>query len=178
MTAVAPVQSNRPAIVEPQEPVVAPPVRQSPPPSSVIIGPASGTPPPFNDHKPDLVLTQPAAGKPRQGPLKESTVIMMQGLGLEEKEVMGRTVYQLPDSAIVRNPGSSKAVRTVTGERVNLHHLWGREPGALVELPESVHQCHSKDLHWMIFRSFRRDPVLDKGFNTYRKNYMKMRNSE
>jgi RHS repeat-associated protein len=178
MTNVTPVRSNRPAIVEPQEPVAAPPVRPATSSPSGIIGPGTGPLPSFNDHKPDLVITQPIPGKPRQGPLKENTIVMMTGLGLVEKEVMGRTVYQLPDSAIVRIPGSSKSIKTAAGERVNLHHLWGREPGALVELPESLHKCLSKDLHWMIVKSFRQDPQLDKAFNTYRKNYMKTRNSE
>jgi A nuclease of the HNH/ENDO VII superfamily with conserved LHH len=63
------------------------------------------------------------------------------------------------------------------GKQINLHHLLGQEKGPMVELTASTHQKYSKQLHGLIEdgRSFRNDPVLNKQYNDFRREWWKAR---
>jgi len=63
------------------------------------------------------------------------------------------------------------------GKQINLHHLLGQETGPLVELTSSTHQKFSRQLHGLIEdgRSFRNDPILNKQYNDFRRDWWKSR---
>lgn len=48
------------------------------------------------------------------------------------------------------------------GTRIELHHLIQKEPGSMVELPNSMHKEYDRILHGLAENggSFRNDPVL------------------
>lgn len=61
------------------------------------------------------------------------------------------------------------------GQSIQLHHVIGKEPGAMAEIPRSVHQKYSKQLHGIIEKSFRRNPTLNEMYNNYRQQYWRWR---
>jgi uncharacterized protein RhaS with RHS repeats len=65
----------------------------------------------------------------------------------------------------------------VDGKPINLHHVLGQEPGAMVEIKQSTHQRYHKQLHGLIEngRSFRNNPDLAKSYKNFRTNYWKER---
>ena len=60
---------------------------------------------------------------------------------------------------------------------IELHHLTQREPGAMVEIPASTHDKYSGILHGLVEngKSFRRNPVLNKQYNNFRRKYWRWR---
>jgi A nuclease of the HNH/ENDO VII superfamily with conserved LHH len=56
------------------------------------------------------------------------------------------------------------------GTKIELHHLIQREPGAMVELPSSMHKEYDRILHGLVENggSFRNDPVLKKQYSNFR----------
>ena len=66
------------------------------------------------------------------------------------------------------------------GSKVELHHLNQKEPGPIVELPESFHKKHTKRLHPLRKKgdSFRNDSDLKKAFDNFRRPYWKGRASK
>ena len=61
------------------------------------------------------------------------------------------------------------------GLPIELHHVTGREPGAMIELEATTHDKYSKQLHNLIISSFRRDLILNKQYKNFRYNYWKWR---
>lgn len=61
------------------------------------------------------------------------------------------------------------------GKPINLHHISGEEPGAMLEMQQSIHQKVSKNLHFFIDSSFRNDPDAKKHFEDFKKDYWKTR---
>lgn len=63
------------------------------------------------------------------------------------------------------------------GKPVTLHHLIQQEPGPVAEVRQSLHAAGHKILHGIIEdgTSFRRDPALKKGFESFRTRYWKNR---
>ena len=63
------------------------------------------------------------------------------------------------------------------GKPINLHHILGQEPGAMVELAQTTHQKYSKQLHGLIEdgQSFRNNPILAKSYKNFKANYWKER---
>jgi len=63
------------------------------------------------------------------------------------------------------------------GKQMNLHHILGQESGPMVELQASTHQQFSSQLHGLIEdgRSFRNDPMLNKQYNDFRREWWKSR---
>ena len=61
------------------------------------------------------------------------------------------------------------------GKQVNLHHLFGQEPGPMVEISATDHQVNHKVLHDFIENSFRNDETLERSYNRFRKRYWKER---
>ncbi|SDX45639.1 A nuclease of the HNH/ENDO VII superfamily with conserved LHH [Marininema mesophilum] len=59
------------------------------------------------------------------------------------------------------------------GKLINLHHLTQKEPGAMVEIEGTVHQKYTKVLHGLVDdgNSFRNNPVLEKQYDNFRKQY-------
>ena len=60
---------------------------------------------------------------------------------------------------------------------IELHHLTQNEPGAMVEIPASTHDKYSGILHGLVEngKSFRRNPVLNKQYNNFRRKYWRWR---
>ncbi|MBM6845409.1 hypothetical protein H6B08_15815 [Phocaeicola plebeius] len=65
----------------------------------------------------------------------------------------------------------------IDGKPINLHHILGQEPGAMVELTQTAHQKYSKQLHGLIEdgQSFRNNPILAKSYKNFKANYWKNR---
>lgn len=61
------------------------------------------------------------------------------------------------------------------GLQINLHHLFGKEPGAVAEIEATIHQRDSKILHSVVKDSFRNTPGLEDQFDAFRKAYWKLR---
>ncbi|EQB97953.1 HNH/ENDO VII family nuclease [Photorhabdus temperata] len=63
------------------------------------------------------------------------------------------------------------------GKQINLHHVIGQEPGPMVEIVASTHKKYHKPLHGLIEngKSFRRNGNLASQYDTFRKNYWKLR---
>jgi hypothetical protein len=57
------------------------------------------------------------------------------------------------------------------GKPVNLHHISGEEPGAMLEMQQSIHQKISKNLHFFIEKSFRNNKDADKHFNDFKNDH-------
>jgi hypothetical protein len=113
------------------------------------------------------------------------------------KEVNGRTVYQARDifdpakrsswqdpvtgqwkrGSNVQRMADGLAPIGRDGKSVNLHHLLQQEPGALAEVPSSL---HSKLPHKMrgAGESFRNDPVLKQQYEDFRGEYWRMRSQD
>jgi hypothetical protein len=66
------------------------------------------------------------------------------------------------------------------GSVFNLHHLIQKEPGPMVELPQSLHQEYTRVLHGLIENggSFRHSIELKKQYNNFRIKYWKWRANE
>jgi hypothetical protein len=117
-------------------------------------------------------------------------------------EVSGRRVYQNDDlfelgvpSRVDRRVHPSIRARIARGEtnldlmangnapvgrdgrQINLHHLLGIEPGAMVELLRTIHSTNQRVLHGLIIRgtSFRNDPLLNVQYNDFRSAYWQQR---
>ncbi|MEH0873518.1 HNH/ENDO VII family nuclease [Pectobacterium cacticida] len=65
----------------------------------------------------------------------------------------------------------------IDGKQINLHHILGQEPGAMVELTSSTHKLYHKQLHGLIEdgNSFRNLEGLERQYNKFRKDYWKLR---
>ncbi|CAM2812497.1 HNH/ENDO VII family nuclease [Weeksella virosa] len=94
----------------------------------------------------------------------------------------GRVVYQ--DDSLFELTQSNitlmskgKAPFGWDGQRVNLHHLSGKEPGPMLEISASLHQKLHGDLHFFIGNgeSFRKDKKLVQQYEEYRNNYWQER---
>ncbi|MFD2655657.1 HNH/ENDO VII family nuclease [Gracilibacillus thailandensis] len=81
----------------------------------------------------------------------------------------GKTNYQLMKSG--RPPVWSD------GTKIELHHIIQREPGSMVELPNSMHKEYDRILHGLVENggSFRNDPVLKKQYENFRSKYWRWR---
>ncbi|MGE7608067.1 T7SS effector LXG polymorphic toxin [Peribacillus frigoritolerans] len=99
-----------------------------------------------------------------------------------------RRVYQIKDLDIDRvDPKSKKtnlqlmkkgnAPFANDGTKINLHHLIQEEPGAMLELPESLHKKYSKVIHGLKNKgeSFRQSPELESQYDAFRRKYWKWR---
>ncbi|MGG1688411.1 T7SS effector LXG polymorphic toxin [Pseudalkalibacillus sp. NRS-1564] len=66
------------------------------------------------------------------------------------------------------------------GTKIELHHLIQREPGAMVELPSSMHKEYDRILHGLVENggSFRNDSVLKKQYSNFRLKYWRWRAKE
>lgn len=63
------------------------------------------------------------------------------------------------------------------GTDIELHHVLQTEPGAMAEIPASLHRRYKNLLHGLIEdgKSFRRDPTLARQYDNFRRNYWKER---
>ncbi len=63
------------------------------------------------------------------------------------------------------------------GTKIELHHLLQMEPGAMVEIPASLHDEYSKILHQWVKsgESFRNDTTKDKQYNNFKRKYWRWR---
>jgi hypothetical protein len=63
------------------------------------------------------------------------------------------------------------------GKPVQLHHVLQKESGPMVEIRETTHEEYNRILHGlgMSGASFRRDPVLDRQYANFRRQYWKWR---
>ncbi|MED3692103.1 HNH/ENDO VII family nuclease, partial [Peribacillus butanolivorans] len=99
-----------------------------------------------------------------------------------------RRVYQIKDLDInrvdpVKNKTNlqlmkdGKAPYANDGTKINLHHLIQEEPGAMLELPESLHKKYSKVIHGLKNKgeSFRQSRELQSQYDAFRKKYWKWR---
>ncbi len=68
-----------------------------------------------------------------------------------------------------------KAPIGTDGKQINLHHLFGEEPGPMAEIEATIHQREHGVLHKMIKESFRRDPALEVMYEEFKKKYWKER---
>lgn len=64
------------------------------------------------------------------------------------------------------------------GKQVNLHHLFGLEPGPMAEITATEHKVNHAVLHSMIEDSFRRDGSKANSYDAFRKAYWKERARE
>ena len=66
------------------------------------------------------------------------------------------------------------------GSKIELHHLIQSEPGTMVEIPASLHDKYTKQLHGLIQdgESFRNNPILEKQYNNFRSKYWRWRASQ
>ncbi len=99
-----------------------------------------------------------------------------------------RRVYQLKDLDIDKiDPVTQKtnlqlmkkgnAPFANDGTQINLHHLIQEEPGAMLEIPESLHKKYSKVIHGLKNKgeSFRQSPELESQYDSFRRRYWKWR---
>ena len=63
------------------------------------------------------------------------------------------------------------------GKPVQLHHVLQKESGPMVEIRETTHEEYNRILHGLGVSgaSFRRDPVLDRQYANFRRQYWKWR---
>ena len=64
------------------------------------------------------------------------------------------------------------------GNYIELHHIFGQEPGPMAELSASMHRKESKTLHVMIEKSFRREPQKVRDWDKWREEYWKLRSKD
>ena len=101
----------------------------------------------------------------------------------EERDV-SRRVYQRNDIDFdYRDPVSGKTNLELMkagrapfgndGKPIELHHVIQKESGAVVEIRETTHKEYYRVLHGLVGKggSFRNDPVLDRQFSNFRKQY-------
>ena len=72
---------------------------------------------------------------------------------------------------------AGKAPYGPDGKKIQLHHVLQEEPGPMAEVTETTHQNYYKTLHGLKGKgeSFRNDPVLEKQYNNFRRQYWKWR---
>jgi len=72
---------------------------------------------------------------------------------------------------------AGKAPYGPDGKKIQLHHVLQKEPGPMAEVTETTHQNYYKTLHGLKGKgeSFRNDPVLEKQYNNFRRQYWKWR---
>lgn len=113
-------------------------------------------------------------------------VRVTQGQRWTQKTVNGRRVYQRDD--LIEPNRQDQFGRTnrqrmerglapigPDGKSINLHHVTQTEPGPLAEITQSQHQQFTRQLHMPDQVSFRNDPSLKSGFESYKRNYWKTR---
>lgn len=61
------------------------------------------------------------------------------------------------------------------GKQIELHHMFGEEPGPIAELEKTFHQQNTKALHSMINESFRNDKAKRDSWGNFKKAYWKER---
>ena len=103
------------------------------------------------------------------------------------KRDISRTVYQRNDiDWFQRNSKgitnlelmkNGKAPYARDGSQIELHHLLQVEPGTMVEIPGSLHDKYTKQLHGLVENggSFRNNPILDKQYTNFRAKYWRQR---
>lgn len=98
-----------------------------------------------------------------------STYQLKHGINPEIKDVKGRTNLQRMKEGL--------APIGQDGKPVALHHLIQEEPGPVAEIRQSLHASGHKVLHGVIEdgKSFRNDPSLKRGFESFRSRYWKNR---
>ena len=97
---------------------------------------------------------------------------------------MSRRVYQRndidfeyvdPDTGIsnLNRMRSGNAPIGNDGKPVQLHHVLQKESGPMVEIRETTHEEYNRILHGLGIRgaSFRNDPVLERQYNNFRRQY-------
>lgn len=57
------------------------------------------------------------------------------------------------------------------GRQINLHHIFGFEPGPIIEMEATAHMQQYKEFHNMIKESFRNEGKLGPKFDAFRKKY-------
>ncbi|QEY26160.1 DUF6531 domain-containing protein [Neisseria zalophi] len=92
----------------------------------------------------------------------------------------GRTVYQDPKAFAFTNSNICKmwkgqAPRGHNGIEIQLHHISGKDPGPLLEINGLIHRKISKQLHFFITESFRRNKAQAQAFDSFREAYWKKR---
>ena len=108
-------------------------------------------------------------------------------VGGEEHDV-SRRVYQRNDidfDYVDPNTGRSNLELMSAGRApigndgfpVQLHHVLQTESGPMVEIRETTHEEYSRILHGLGVKgaSFRNDPLLDKQYSNFRRQYWKWR---
>ena len=113
----------------------------------------------------------------------EGTVVV----GGEVRDV-SRRVYQRNDidfERIDQNTGKTNLALMSEGRApigndglpVQLHHVIQKESGPIVEIRETTHEEYSRILHGLGAwgTSFRNDPILDRQYNNFRRQYWKWR---
>lgn len=109
------------------------------------------------------------------GEIKDTSRRVFQRLDIDYRKIdpeTGKTNYELMKSG---RPPIWK-----DGTRIELHHLIQREPGSMVELPQSMHKEYDRILHGLVENggSFRNDPVLKKQYENFRTKYWRWRAKE
>ena len=83
--------------------------------------------------------------------------------------------YVDPDTGIsnLNRMRSGNAPIGNDGKPVQLHHVLQKESGSMVEIRETTHEEYNRILHGLGIRgaSFRNDPVLERQYNNFRRQY-------
>ena len=83
--------------------------------------------------------------------------------------------YVDPDTGIsnLNRMRSGNAPIGNDGKPVQLHHVLQKESGPMVEIRETTHEEYNRILHGLGIRgaSFRNDPVLERQYNNFRRQY-------
>ena len=171
-------------------------------PASTANPPPSKAPEKVADKRVDTVTTQVDNYVPNSKIFANSADDIADGLKYgkyEVTEVQGRKIYKntvdvnpgLPESVhksvhkSIRNKVEKEGWTNLQlmengyapigpdGRQINLHHVLGKEPGPMVELPATTHKKYHKQLHGLIEdgNSFRNDPKLQYQYEKFRKNY-------
>lgn len=83
---------------------------------------------------------------------------------------------------IIRNGGTNRELMKngfapigKDGYPIEIHHLYGKEPGPVAEAEKRFHQRETKVLHAMIKSSFRKDPASAESWENFKYGYWKRR---
>ena len=68
-----------------------------------------------------------------------------------------------------------QAPRGHNGREIQLHHISGKDPGSLLEINQQIYQKISKQLHFFITESFRRNKTQAQAYDSFREVYWKKR---
>lgn len=90
----------------------------------------------------------------------------------------GRTVYQDPKAFAFTHSNICKmwkrqAPRSHKGKIIELHHISGKDPSPLLEIRSGLHDKLTKQLHFFIKESFRRDKAQAQAYDQFRQDYWK-----